>query len=207
MNYIYDILLNFNNKYYEFYDWNLSDNIQHIKKIPIFKIDYKDLYNIKNNIVIFEQEFLEKIKNKTEEFINRKTKELEYSFLLTDGLEVIALNINKYLLYSSLLIDEEIEILDISNKLNKININYQIKKENKINIYKTRKENEMLKHIQKEFSKIILENNVEKLSYLYYECFNVKCDSINKIIDEIKNKLEDSLVLEKLNNFLELKNV
>ena len=26
MNFIYDILLNFNNEYYEFYDWNNDDN-------------------------------------------------------------------------------------------------------------------------------------------------------------------------------------
>ena len=31
MNYIYDILANFNNIYYDFFDWNESDNIIHIK--------------------------------------------------------------------------------------------------------------------------------------------------------------------------------
>ena len=38
MTYIYDILLNFNEEYYEFYDWNKEDTIVHIKKIPIYKI-------------------------------------------------------------------------------------------------------------------------------------------------------------------------
>ena len=32
MNYIYDILANFNEHYYDFYDWNELDNLIHIKK-------------------------------------------------------------------------------------------------------------------------------------------------------------------------------
>ena len=48
MNYIYDLLLNFNENIYEFYDWNKTDNIKHIKKIPIFKIDSKKNETIKD---------------------------------------------------------------------------------------------------------------------------------------------------------------
>ena len=39
MIYIYDILLNLNNDFYEFYEWEKNDNIFHIKKIPIFLVD------------------------------------------------------------------------------------------------------------------------------------------------------------------------
>ena len=49
MNYIYDILLNYNKKLYEFYDWNLSDSIVHIRKIPIFKISTNQLIDLVNN--------------------------------------------------------------------------------------------------------------------------------------------------------------
>ena len=38
MNYIYDILLNFNDMLYDFYDWNVKDNILHIRKIPLIQI-------------------------------------------------------------------------------------------------------------------------------------------------------------------------
>ena len=51
MNYIYDILLNFNDIYYDFYEWNISDNIEHIRKIPLFKISIKDMITIKNNYI------------------------------------------------------------------------------------------------------------------------------------------------------------
>ena len=36
MNYIYDIYLNLNKNLYDFYEWNKSDNIIHIKKIIDF---------------------------------------------------------------------------------------------------------------------------------------------------------------------------
>ena len=42
MKYIYDIELNFNNKYYEFYEWEKKDNITHINKIPYYKITNRD---------------------------------------------------------------------------------------------------------------------------------------------------------------------
>ena len=47
MNYIYDIVLNFNKLYYDFYEWKESDNLLNFRKIPLFKIDDKD-YNAYN---------------------------------------------------------------------------------------------------------------------------------------------------------------
>ena len=47
MNYIYDILVNFKETLYDFYEWNKNDNITHIRKIPLFRINdifFKDFY-------------------------------------------------------------------------------------------------------------------------------------------------------------------
>ena len=52
MNYIYDIILNFQERIYDFYEWNKTDVITHIRKIPVFKISSKDLYNIENYNVL-----------------------------------------------------------------------------------------------------------------------------------------------------------
>ena len=38
MNYYYDIVVNFQDTNYMFYDWNEKDNIEFIKKIPIFQV-------------------------------------------------------------------------------------------------------------------------------------------------------------------------
>ena len=35
MNYIYDVVLNFQDELIEFYEWSSEDTIDHIKRIPI----------------------------------------------------------------------------------------------------------------------------------------------------------------------------
>ena len=36
MNYAYDLTINFNKKYIDFYEWNKDDNLEYYVKIPIF---------------------------------------------------------------------------------------------------------------------------------------------------------------------------
>ena len=55
MNYIYDILLNFQKEFYDFYEWNPDDEIIHIRKIPLFYINNNDFYTIKNSVVSFNK--------------------------------------------------------------------------------------------------------------------------------------------------------
>ena len=64
MNYIYDILLNFNNQAYDIFEWNKEDKITHIRKIPLIKIKYEDLYNLLNKKIKFSEDFLTKIYQK-----------------------------------------------------------------------------------------------------------------------------------------------
>ena len=169
MNYIYDLLLNFNEKIYEFYDWNKTDKIIHIKKIPIFKISSSKMNIIKNNKICFEDSFLEKIYRKTEEFMNRKNKYIDYACLFTDGVEVIGINVNKKTTYSKLLIDEESEVINMSLHMTEKNIEIKILENKKIELFKTRKEIEQINETKNIFNKILKENNDEKLKYLYYE--------------------------------------
>jgi len=204
MNYIYDILVNFNETLYDFYDWNSNDDIKHIRKIPIFRIKSTDFYDIKNNKVVFSNEFLDKNKNKTEIFKNRKTDNLKYSFLVSDGLEVLALNIEKKIMYSRLLIDEEVEILDICIRLDEVNIPYKIVETLYIDEFKTRKQISVEKSVRKELKKIINEKNIEKLKYIYYECFNKKINSVDKIIIDFNKELSNEIIT-KINKILNLK--
>ena len=66
MNYIYDVLANFNDCFYDFYDWNDSDNIIHIKKLPILKVSIDFFNKIKYCDVLVGSCLLEKIYRKTE---------------------------------------------------------------------------------------------------------------------------------------------
>ena len=52
MNYVYDVLLNFNKELYEYYDWNLSDVIIHIRKILLFKVDNKVFNDLKKGNIL-----------------------------------------------------------------------------------------------------------------------------------------------------------
>lgn len=203
MNYIYDILLNFNDIYFEFYDWNKKDVIMHIRKIPAFLIEPNQLKEIKNNEVIFEEEFIEKIKNKTEYFSGRNIKIIEYAFLLTDGIEVIALKIDKKTQYSSLQIDEELDILE-DLRLKHYEIKYKIKNKKHNNILKTRTQIEKETILKKQLKYLIEENNLEKIRYLYYECFNEKEQDKHKIIQKLNESLTNKEIFLKLNEFFEL---
>ena len=79
MDYIYDIVLNFQNNYYDFYEWQKEDKIINIKKIPIYKISTKEYIDIKNYQTIIEKNTIPK-QNKM--------------FLLTNGIEAMGIIID-----------------------------------------------------------------------------------------------------------------
>lgn len=206
MNYIYDILVNFNEEMYDFFDWNESDSIEHIRKIPLFRVDARDFSNIKHNLVKFDKEFLGKIQNKTEVFNNRKVKNMEYAFLLTNGVEVVGYKIedgkNKYV--TSLLIDEDVEVIEVCERLEESVIDYDIQKIKKISLFSTRHDKHIIQYIKNEIK--LLSKNHDKLKYLYYECFDKKENNINNIIKRFNKCLEehDEKIYMKIYEFLKL---
>lgn len=194
MNYIYDILLNFNPKLYEIYEWEKKDNITHIRKIPLFKITSVDLYNILNNKVEIDIDFLTNLYKKTECFAKNKVLYINYAFLLTDGKEVVAIKSNgkNIIGYSKLLYEEEAEVLEYSLSIKKIEIKYEVISKFKIN-FATRNENKIKNYIFKTLNKMVINNDEEKLNYIYLECFNKKIngDVKKQIYIELENKWDD----------------
>lgn len=175
MNYIYDIILNFQERIYDFYEWNKTDVITHIRKIPVFKISSKDLYNIENYNVVLDDLFLEKILNKTEVFSGRTIKNIEYACILCDGLNVLAIKIDKKRYYfSKLIIEEELEVTESLARVKEIEIEYQLKEPKNKFKFLTRKEVEMESYVKKELKKLETNGEEEKLQYLYFECFGKK---------------------------------
>ena len=190
MTYIYDILLNFNDDFYEFYEWEKSDKIYHVKKIPLLKVDTKILEDVISNKVIFNEHFLNMIMNKTEMFNNKKAKELKYAFLLTDSYKVVGINItNNEINYSDLLLDEAIDIISISERINYTDLEYNIVGQNKINYFETRKEIKLKNNLLEEIDKIVKVKDIEKLKYLYFEYFG-KTNNSDNIYSELINSLD-----------------
>jgi len=187
MNYIYDVLVNFKYPLIEFYDWNIDDDILNIKRIPLYKISSEDL-----NILKYHKFKLNitNIKGITKVFNDRKKN--YNSIIYTDGNEAIAFNFDDKgvcISKSDLLLDEERDILDNSISLDITNIEYKVMSKDNINQYKTRNEVEITKYLINEIDKI---DDLDKLNYIYYECFNEhKNISKTKLINRIKGEWDD----------------
>ena len=116
MAYIYDVLLNFLDYPYEFFEWNDNDDIKYIKKVPLFKVKTDILIDILENDIIIDKSFLEMIDGKTKLYDDKDY--IRYVSLFSDGKMVIGVKClpNKTLV-SRLLIDEEQDIIDHIDRL------------------------------------------------------------------------------------------
>lgn len=198
MNYIYDIILNFNEQIYDFYEWNKSDNLTHIRKIPLIRINSKDLYNIENNFIKFNDDLFSKIKSKTEIFSGRTVKTID-ACIFSDGTSVLAIKFknNRYY-FSKLIIEEEMEVIEVATRMKEMSIEYEILTK-RLNNLKTRKELEIEEYVKKELNKLEKNNEEEKLKYLFFECFGKKEYDIKKLYSE-SNKIYEILKLIQINN-------
>lgn len=198
MEYIYDIVLNFHQDYYDFYEWNTTDKIVHIKKIPLMKIDSTSFNRIKDNHISVDEAFLNTIKDKTSCY-NSKEKNL---CLLCNGKQVIAIKVNSkgdITSKSSLLLDEEMEVIEESYSLpiSTLNIIKEVKgKARKVGRNFLDKQNK----VKKILTKLDEENDKYILKYLYYECYLI--DKDNNIKNELLNSINNEEVLTKIYNSL-----
>lgn len=203
--YAYDILLNFQKNFYDFFDWNFKDKIYHIKKIPIFKVSNKDFIAFKYDTVQFNSELLNKIYNKTIVFSKNKSF-INYAFLVSNGKEIIALKLNKKglnLYKSALLLEEEIDIFNLPGVI-KTNLEYKIIHKKRKLIFQTRNEQRMLNFVLKKLNFLYFSNEFEKLKYLYLECFNEQENDLKIIVESLKNNSLDSKKLLTMYDFFKL---
>ena len=213
MIYIYDIIVNFNKDLYDFYDWTETDIIEHIRKVPLIRVNSKSFSKILNKNILINKTLLEKIYNKTEIYSNKILEKVNYGVLISNGNNIIAVIFTKNGVvdkYSRLLIDEELEIKEIAKNLDEFNLEYKII--NNKNLYNrfTRQEKRKINVILNELTKIKNNKEIEKLSYLYFEWFNKENTNENfyeELINNIKQgysqKHEDFI---KLLNIIESKN-
>lgn len=194
MNYIYDIFVNFQKKLYDFYDWNINDNITHIRKIPTFKISNKEFDDLKKNVLKIDKPFLSKIYNKSEEFRQNETVKIKYTSVFSNGKEVIAIKFNKNginYMKSTLAIDEQDDIIDIIKFQKETKLKYKIIKKHSEENFQTRFEIENKKFIINELNKIYNDKNYQKLNYIYLECFGKQEKNIDKAINKIKKEITE----------------
>ena len=197
MTYIYDVTLNFNEVLYDFFEWNNSDNLIHVKKIPIFKVSNDTFLNVLTYEVQLSDEILYKIKDKTDTY-GKKTKSFT-SCLIRNEDNIIALKfddngISKQV--SSIIIEEELDILEIRVSMTK-SFEYKTLNKRKF-LTSTRYDSLNRTYLQKQINSLNIDNDREKIKYLYFEYFG-------KYINDEKtalNKLKKEIIKDNYNNNL-----
>ena len=182
MDYIYDIVLNFQDRYYDFYEWYPSDRIINIKKIPIYKINTKDYLNIKKYFVIIDKNTLPK-----------QSK----IFLLTNGIEIMGIlldNEGKVIKISSLLFDEADDILKDKDSIKLINIKYTIQRKRNLKLI-SRHNLEKKAYINKYLKNLDILKDEYLIKYLYYDIYGNEENDTNKVYHKLLSLSKDNFNL------------
>ena len=179
MDYIYDIVLNFQDRYYDFYEWYPTDRIINIKKIPIYKITTKDYLNIKKYLVILDKNTIPK-----------QSK----IYLLTNGVELMGIlldNEGKVIKISSLLFDESDDILKDKDSIKLIPIKYTILKKRNTKII-SRHNIEKKTYINKYLNNLDLSKDEYLIKYLYYDIYGTEEEDTSKIYHQLLSLSKDN---------------
>ncbi len=188
MNYYYDILVNLEEEFYEFYEWEKNDPIIAIKKTPLFKVSHNVIVDFLTYDITLDEELTINLLEKT----ICKNKEKINALLISDTKTSLFLEINdngKVIFKSKLLVEDENNINEIVNALRETNLKYQVGKK----VLK----NNVLRQTIKEQKLILMELNglkknkdVDKCNYLYFELFHKIDDDYEQEINDMINFLD-----------------
>lgn len=206
MAYVYDILVNFNdtNRLVEFFEWSDDDIIEHLKRIPLFRVNSNVIEDFYNSRVVVSKDFLEDIYNLTVSYKNKDN--IMYACIFSDSNKAIAVEFNKeglVICKSSFLLDEEDEILDTAYDMDTCNIDYECVDLFDIDYYLTREEITRKNYLILEFDNLFKDNELDKFNYLYEEVFST--DKLN--FNERYNKIIKDIELNYSDKYNELYNI
>lgn len=196
MNYACDVILNWSeNEILEFYEWDDTDPLELIKKIPIFKVKHKVFLDLFSNISKVNMEFLMSIKDKTIISGKNIVNKIPYAAIFTDNKSVVALEFNYEGVstnYSKLLIEDELNVLELAYALKETDLALEIIKPLKKDC-SLRQEREAKALIELELDSLYEKKDTLKLKYLYYEYKREKEDNIDIIYNTLKEHLTKEL--------------
>ncbi|MBQ2655339.1 MAG: hypothetical protein IJF95_01750 [Erysipelotrichaceae bacterium] len=204
---VYDIVLNFKNIAYDFYEWNSDDEILNIKEILAYKVRTKTLIDFCEHEINVNDNFLDMINDKTEAFYNGTVKKIKYACILYDDDIAFAFLFNKngkIIGKSKLLFEESDEIVD-NNKDNKlITIDYIVVEKGKVSKYKTRNELNILQKLYDYLDKLYSEKKYDELRYIYFEFFDKKIKNNEFDYEKFKEQIAmlNYFELKKLSNYI-----
>ena len=188
MNYYYDTLINLQDNYRYFYEWDKNDCIEGVKKIYIVCVNSNTYEDIFKNIICVSKTFLEKIYNKCK-LKNGKTIPYICIFSDTKNACIIEFDSNgKSISKSSLLLEDELNVCELAYSIDKEFFDYEILEKEK-NKEMTFQEEQIKKLILLEIKKCVEEKNYSKLKFIFLEWFNYLEEDIDLIIVKINETL------------------
>ncbi len=194
MIYIYDILLNWfqENLMVDFFEWELDDELEHMKKIPLLKVETSFIQTLYYAKVRVDKSLLDKIFEKSESYFHNNVEAISYATLVSDGKKCFAVEFDEQgtLLYkSTLLLDEEEEVLEMCEELTLFPFTYEVLTAEEQREYLTRKEKENKRYLLKELTKMWQQKEQAKIAYLYDEYFSDDHLSVSTKYQILKEKV------------------
>ena len=194
MNYIYDIVLNFNKELYEFFEWKDDDNLINIRKIPLIKINDDDFVSLLYNKIKIEKLVLDTFKKK----FSLYSEEINGNVIciVTNGQRAMGVMFDQFgnlIGRSAMLLDEEEEVLEESENLEETKLLYEKNKTKKVNIKLSRIEIKKKQYIENFLNAI---DNIKILKYIYFDYFDREAEKedIKKILlMELEKKWDNNL--------------
>lgn len=206
---VYDILVNFKKRAYEFYEWNKEDDIEHIKVIPSFKVSSKCLCDFINYRVKVDEEFLSQIYGKSETFNNHLIKTIDYACILHNDDVCLAVEFNSdgnLIGKSRLLFDEEEDVISQSSNLDETTLSYIIEDKTIIDKKYTRKELNTVSILERYLDNLYNKKEEDEIKYMYFECFDLMEEDIKKAYDNLKISVKEAnlVVIERLRTLIKV---
>lgn len=204
MNYVYDILSNFNQELYDFYDWDKNDNFTHLRKVPSFRVSKEVLVDLMFKKVKIKGNLLKLIKDKTQVFTKEGVDVIEYCFIVSDSVNALGVILDEDgVVYkrSKFLVSEELEINKCLKTSKIYNVEYNLLSSKIHYSNMTRNEEKVTNLILSELELIM--DSTDKIDYLYYEWFNTNKgkNKYKKLVSSIKSSYtsKHEYILELLN--------
>lgn len=208
MQYIYDIVLNFNYLYYDFYEWKKSDKVVNVKKIPAFRVNSSFIHDFKYNDIVVNKDFVNSICDLATFYKNNFYK---YICLFTDGNESIGVMFNKegkLIKRSSLMLSEEDEVNDELSFFDVSDISYIVNSFNDV-LMISRIDKEKREYLYKYISKLDIKDDCSVLKYIYYDFFEEECENIEVGKEELLKAIyidDNNKLYDVVKMFKEIKN-
>ena len=191
MNFYYDIVVNFQENNYMFYEWAESDVLEYIITVPIFQVTTKVLRDLINNNIEVDKEFLDSIYNKTK----LKKGFLEYVSLFVSKNGAIVLEFasdGKVIARSGLQVNDECNVMEVIYTLPIFRLEYKVL--NRLELNKDlRLESTIKDFINLEINTLYKNKEWEKIVFLYNEWFLKSDPNVGEMVQEMQNRLKGEI--------------